>query len=66
MDKDFGRLVFAEGSNHCGLVRLPDVPVASRLLLMDEILERYGGELAQKAVVTVRGNRIRVSRTEGA
>ena len=33
LDKDFGALVFAQGASHCGLVRLPDVPAAQRILM---------------------------------
>lgn len=38
MDKDFGEHVFARGSPHCGLVRLPDVPAARRVALMEAVL----------------------------
>jgi len=64
MDKDFGRLVFLEKSGHCGLVRLPDVPAAQRIGLMGQVLLRHPGDLSEKAVITVRGGRIRISRTD--
>lgn len=63
MDKDFGKFLFAQGSPHCGLVRLPDVPADQRIRLMEQILTRFGNELRDRAVVTVRGERIRISRT---
>lgn len=62
IDMDFGRLIFAEGAHHSGVIRLPDVPVAQRIVLMDQILRRYGRELEAGSVVTVRGARIRVTR----
>ncbi|HET7510548.1 MAG TPA: DUF5615 family PIN-like protein [Solirubrobacterales bacterium] len=61
MDKDFGALVYRKGGQHRGLVRLPDVPARERIVLMEQILDRHGHDLAAGAVVTVRGSRIRVS-----
>lgn len=61
IDKDFGTFVFAEGVPHAGLIRLPDVPAAARIAIMEQVL---AGEFAAKlgqSVVTVRGGRIRVS-----
>jgi predicted nuclease of predicted toxin-antitoxin system len=62
MDKDFGKFLFAEGTPHCGLVRLPDVLADERIRLMNQILARFGSELQERAVITVRGERIRISR----
>jgi len=62
MDKDFGRFLFAEGSPHCGLIRLPDFLVDQRIRLMEQILGRFTDELAERSVLTVRGERIRISR----
>ena len=63
MDKDFGKFLFAQGIPHCGLVRLPDVLADQRIRLMEQILTRFGAELDDRAVVTVRGERIRISRS---
>ncbi|HEY9421798.1 MAG TPA: DUF5615 family PIN-like protein [Thermoanaerobaculia bacterium] len=62
MDKDFGKFLFFYGQPHCGLVRLPDVLAEERIRLMDQILTNYSSELAEGAVITVRGDRIRISR----
>lgn len=61
MDKDFGELVFRHGARHHGLVRLPDRPAASRIALMQDVLEKHLDELAGGAVITVRGDRVRIS-----
>jgi predicted nuclease of predicted toxin-antitoxin system len=63
MDKDFGKFLFVEDAPHCGLVRLPDVPARQRIALLEQVLERHTQDLSSRAVVTVRGGRIRVSRT---
>lgn len=62
MDKDFGAAVFATGAAHCGLVRLPDVPAAERIGLMHRLLTDHGPALAARSIVTVRGERIRISK----
>jgi predicted nuclease of predicted toxin-antitoxin system len=61
IDTDFGQLVFLEGQAHSGLIRLPDVPSAERLGIMEELLERFASELEGGAIITVRGGKIRVS-----
>ncbi|MEW6751712.1 MAG: DUF5615 family PIN-like protein [Candidatus Latescibacterota bacterium] len=65
MDKDFGQLVFADRAAHCGLIRLPDLPVPQRIALVRTLLEEYAAHLEEGAVVTVRGGRIRVPRAPG-
>ena len=62
MDKDFGEFIFTENLPHCGLVRLPDVPVNARIALMEKVLAGYSKDLENNAIVTVRGGRIRISR----
>lgn len=61
LDNDFGTLVYKAGISHAGLVRLPDVPAEERIRLMSIVLSRHGSELEARAVVTVRGTRIRIS-----
>lgn len=59
--KNFGALVFFRERQHCGLVRLPDVPARSRILLMQQVLQSHADDLAAGAIVTIRGSRIRVT-----
>jgi predicted nuclease of predicted toxin-antitoxin system len=62
MDKDFGQIIFVENAPHCGLVRLPDVPATKRIELVQTLLRDHTRELAEGAILTVRGERIRISR----
>lgn len=62
LDKDFGTLIFAQGAKHCGIVRLPDVPAAERIALFERLLATHAIDMAAGAVITVRGDRIRISR----
>ncbi len=62
MDKDFGALIFLRGAPHCGVIRLPHVRTPERIAIMDRLLARYTADEIAAALVTVRGNRIRISR----
>lgn len=63
IDTDFGALLFVEQLPHAGLIRLPDVPATKRIELIGQVLERYTHELESGAIITIRGGRIRVSRS---
>lgn len=63
IDFDFGRLVFVDQHRHHGLVRIPNVRSEQRIAILSSILEKHHADLAAAAVITVRGGRIRVSRT---
>jgi predicted nuclease of predicted toxin-antitoxin system len=62
IDTDFGELIFLENRAHAGLIRLPDVPTQERQLVMLDLLTRYKSELEGAAIITVRGDRIRISK----
>ena len=61
IDTDFGKLIYLHDVAHAGVVRLPDVPAEHRIALMSEVIDRHRGPLEERAVVTIRGGRIRVS-----
>jgi predicted nuclease of predicted toxin-antitoxin system len=61
LDKHFLQLIFHRSSAHHGLIRLPDVPPAQRIDLLDRILSAHAAELQAGAVIAVRGERIRLS-----
>jgi hypothetical protein len=47
-------------------VRLPDLPAAQRIALMERVIERYAEALADGAMLTVGADRVRISRPEPA
>ena len=61
IDTDFGELVYLHDLPHAGMVRLPDVPAERRIALMAAVIDRQGQALEERAIVTVRGERIRIS-----
>lgn len=61
MDKDFGEFLFVEKLAHCGLVRLPDVPTDMRIALMEKLLATHSDDMTERAIITIRGGRIRIS-----
>jgi predicted nuclease of predicted toxin-antitoxin system len=61
IDTDFGQLVFLHRVSHKGLIRLPDVPRMERVEILQNVLGRYEDELEAGAIVTVRGEKIRIS-----
>ena len=61
IDTDFGQLIYLRDISHAGLVRLPDVPAEQRIALVAEVIERHRQALEDRAVVTIRGERIRIS-----
>jgi predicted nuclease of predicted toxin-antitoxin system len=61
IDSDFGPLVYLLGAPHAGIIRLPEVPAAVRIALMNDLLDRHSADLPG-SLVTIRGDRIRISR----
>jgi predicted nuclease of predicted toxin-antitoxin system len=63
IDTDFGSLIFMDGMDHAGIVRLPDVPVEKRIYLFSVLFARHASDLESGAIITCQGNRIRISRS---
>lgn len=64
LDKDFGELAIVHGFPHNGIIRLVDCAAQKQGQLCITILQRYGKELLQGAIITAEPGRIRI-RTEG-
>ena len=62
VDKDFGELIYLRGTPHAGLVRLPDVRMPQRIALVEEVINHHGHALEERAIITVQGGRVRISR----
>jgi predicted nuclease of predicted toxin-antitoxin system len=62
IDADFGQLVYVDRVSHSGLIRLPDVPSERRIKLMKAVLREHSQDLNAGAIITIRGERVRVSK----
>jgi predicted nuclease of predicted toxin-antitoxin system len=60
LDKDFGELVFVLGMPHGGIVRLVDMRARDHGSMIVRILDQYGEELVQGALVTAYCDRTRI------
>lgn len=58
----FRPIGFPRNVTHHGLIRLPDVPASERIRIVEDILTRFAQQLKDAAIITVRGDRIRISR----
>jgi predicted nuclease of predicted toxin-antitoxin system len=64
IDTDFGELIYVDRISHSGMIRLPDVSAEARIKLVGKILVQYESQLKSHAIITVRGDRIRISKSE--
>lgn len=61
IDTDFGELIHQQGLPHSGLIRQPDVSAQQRIALTAAAIDHHREELENNALITIRGERIRVS-----
>ena len=65
IDKDFGELIYLHSTPHAGLIRLPEVRMAQRITLVEEVINQHSQALEERAIVTIRAGRVRISRSPG-
>jgi predicted nuclease of predicted toxin-antitoxin system len=59
-DQDFEKMVWREGKDHCGILRLENLPRAERIALLNDVMARHGQDLRAGAIVIARSGRIRI------
>ena len=64
MDKDFGELIHLHRRPHTGLIRLPEVRMAQRITLVEDLILNHRQALDERAIITVTNSRIRISRQQ--
>lgn len=64
LDKDFGELAIVRGLPHSGIIRLVGFSSRQQAQACQQVLERFGAELAADAIITAEPGRVRV-RTRG-
>ena len=63
IDTDFGQIVYLDRVAHSGIIRLPDVPSERRITLMESLIREHSQDLDAGAIITIRGERERVSKS---
>ena len=63
IDTDFGQIVYLDRVAHSGIIRLPDVPSERRITLMESLIREHSQDLDAGAIITIRGERARVSKS---
>src|SRR5207248_6781582 len=60
LDKDFGELAIRRSLPHSGIVRLVNISARQQGTVCQHVLEQYGDELTQGAIITVEAGRVRI------
>lgn len=60
LDKDFGELAVAFGTNHAGIIRLVDFSARKQAVVCLTVLGLHGPELEAGAIVTAQPGRLRI------
>jgi predicted nuclease of predicted toxin-antitoxin system len=63
IDTDFGQIIYLHRVAHSGIIRLPDVPSRTRIPLMEALLRDHSQELEAGAIITIKGQRVRISKS---
>ena len=61
-DRDFEEMIYRREAEHCGVVRLQNLPRARRLRLIEHVLGEFADALAERAIVIAEERRVRVRR----
>ena len=59
-DKDFGELVFVRRLPHPCIVRLVEMPVADKVMAVQELIDRHPDAMREGALIVVTRNRVRI------
>ncbi len=60
LDKDFGELAIVQKLSHTGIIRLVDISLTQQASICHQVIEKYGGELQDGAIVTAYIDRVRI------
>jgi predicted nuclease of predicted toxin-antitoxin system len=57
---DFEEMIWREGKEHCGVLRLENLPRNERMALLRDVLDRHGRDLESGAIVIALSTKYRV------
>ena len=61
-DQDFEEMIWREGKEHCGILRLENLPRAARIALLTDTLQQHSQALADGAIVIAMSRKTRIRR----
>lgn len=61
-DRDFEKMIWRQGKQHCGVLRLENLPRALRKSLLHDALDHHGTDLESGAIVIALTKKYRVRR----
>jgi predicted nuclease of predicted toxin-antitoxin system len=61
-DSDFEQMIWLQERQHCGVLRLENLPRSQRIMLIQEVLANYAQDLEAGAVVIATQRNIRIRR----
>jgi predicted nuclease of predicted toxin-antitoxin system len=64
-DRDFEEMIWREGKEHCGVLRLENLPRSARRALLVDVLHHHHQDLVSGAIVIAQSSKIRVRRSSG-
>ncbi len=59
-DKDFEEMIWQQGQNHCGVLRIENLPRLERIALVKDILVQHGEELEAGSIVIATQKKYRI------
>jgi predicted nuclease of predicted toxin-antitoxin system len=62
-DSDFEQMIWLQARQHCGVLRLENLPRSERISLLQDVLSSYGQDLESGAVVIETKQKIRIRRS---
>ncbi len=62
-DKDFEEMIWREGREHTGVLRIENLPRVERKKLLENVIEQYEEELTNGSIVIATMNKIRIRKS---
>lgn len=61
-DSDFEQIIWMQQRQHCGVLRLENLPRVKRLQLLQDVLDNFAPDLEAGAIVIATQNKVRIRR----
>jgi predicted nuclease of predicted toxin-antitoxin system len=62
-DKDFEQLIWQQGKNHCGVLRIENLPRLERMALVKDVLMQHAEDLKSGSIVIATQKKYRIRKS---